>query len=529
MLLFSVQPTQYATAQASPFERLDPGYTPPDAPPESEPFVDGATTRVAPVTQALVTISGIRFNGVDVPEPVAEAAGKFIGRPADTETLKSLAASMSEAYRRSEVALFTLAIPEQDLAGGVVNVYVAEGRVTQVLTLRGRQPLELPRLTAYFDPALEENPTTRATFERSLMLARRTSGLTITPALQTAPEPGGVVVVLDTAKKKEGITVGYDSRQSQLVDSGRIGVSTNEYDVWREGDAARARLSVTPDGEQIRTASAQYATPVGTDGLALGLGASYQQTRPDGMPIEGDAFFVSASLAYPVLLDFRREWSVSAELDRTESTNTALGSVFANERISALRLGTKYVWSNARRSASLGLTYSRGIDIDESRTSVPGASPAFSRTGLSANALQIISPRLRLRLRGTAQWSGRALPANERLAIGGAEFGRGFDNALLSLDRGYAVLVEPAFRPISSGPFANSEIYVFADHADGIVSPGLPGERAFELGSAGFGTRIVYKELASLGLEIADPWKVPTDGMDDDPIVTVSWSLRYQR
>jgi hemolysin activation/secretion protein len=285
----------------------------------------------------------------------------------------------------------------------------------------------------------------------------------------------------------------------------------------------------TPDGEQARSASLQYGTPIGTDGLTASLGAAYQETRPDGVNIKGDASFLSAGIAYSVILVFKRELSVTADLDRTESTNTALGSVIANERISAVRLGTKYTWSEAKRSASIGVSYARGIDLDESRTSVPGASPAFNRTSLSASALQVISPRLRLRLRGTAQWSGRALPANERLAIGGAECGRGFDNALLSFDRGYAVMIEPAFRPLSSGAFASSELYLFADYADGMIGPDTLSERTFDLGSAGVGTRIVYKDMASLGLEIAEPWKQPVDGLDDDPIVTVSWGFRYQR
>jgi hypothetical protein len=34
--------------------------------------------------------------------------------------------------------------------------------------------------------------------------------------------------------------------------------------------------------------------------------------------------------------------------------------------------------------------------------------------------------------------------------------------------------------------------------------------------------------MASLGLEIADPWKLPADGVDVDPVFTFSWSFRYQ-
>ena len=57
------------------------------------------------------------------PMDVAKAAERYIGRPASTENLKRLAAAMTRAYNRSSVALFTLVIPEQDFADGVVIVF----------------------------------------------------------------------------------------------------------------------------------------------------------------------------------------------------------------------------------------------------------------------------------------------------------------------------------------------------------------------------------------------------------------------
>ena len=62
-----------------------------------------------------------------------------------------------------------------------------------------------------------------------------------------------------------------------------------------------------------------------------------------------------------------------------------------------------------------------------------------------------------------------------------------------------------------------------------MVSPGTLTEQTFDLGSAGVGTRIVCKDIASLGLEIAGPWKPPVDELDDDPVATVRWGIRYPR
>ena len=74
-----------------------------------------AATRVDAGSEAAPPIRNIVFEGTDVPQVVAHAAEAFVGRPASKENLEALAAAMSESYGRSDVALFTIAIPQQDL------------------------------------------------------------------------------------------------------------------------------------------------------------------------------------------------------------------------------------------------------------------------------------------------------------------------------------------------------------------------------------------------------------------------------
>ena len=47
----------------------------------------------------------------------------------------------------------------------------------------------------------------------------------------------------------------------------------------------------------------------------------------------------------------------------------------------------------------------------------------------------------------------------------------------------------------------------------------------FELGSWGGGVRVAYAENATIGLELADPWKQPVPGYDQDLRVALSWKL----
>ncbi|MEQ9506234.1 MAG: ShlB/FhaC/HecB family hemolysin secretion/activation protein [Hyphomonas sp.] len=528
-LLSFCAPALPVGAQSVSDSRLDPGYqsAPPALPPDA-PDVDRAVTEVAPVSNGAAAIAGIRFKGADVPAGVAAATEAFLGRPADTATLQALAAAMSEAYRKSDVALFTLAIPAQDLSDGVVDVYIAEGHLTDVLTLENGEISGRLQLRGYLRPALEERPTSRASFERGISLLRRTDGLTVTPRLKTVPEPGGVAMLLDVTEKKNSLALGYDSRESSLVDSGRISVNAVGYGIVRKTDALRGRLASTPDGKQSRAANLQYKTPIGTNGLNLELAGAYQETRPALVDLRGDATFLSANLSYPVILDFSKEVSLSAAIDRIESTNSALGSVIANENISAARLGASAAWSGKSRAASAKLTYSRGLGLGSAESSVLGSDTEFDKFGLSTNLVQRIGKPVFLRLKGSVQWTDDILPANERLLVGGAEYGRGFDNGLISFDKGYTVSFEPAWRPLKDGQFARSELYLFADHGDGSVTFDGVNERSFDLSSAGVGTRLAYKDFAVLGLELAEPVNQPAPGLPDDTVFTLSWSFRYQ-
>ncbi|MFN4184503.1 MAG: ShlB/FhaC/HecB family hemolysin secretion/activation protein [Hyphomonas sp.] len=524
-------PDGSAEPQAVPDDRLNPGTTqetPVIAPGLTEAERGVTDVAASAPTATAAPIRGIRFKGAEVPAVVAAATEPFLGKPADTATLKDLAAAMSAAYKKSDVALFTLAIPAQDLSDGVVEILIAEGHVAEVITRTDGQISERLQLRGYLRPVMAERPASRESYERGMMLARRAEGTKVTPGLRTAKEPGAVILVLDVEDKKDGFAVGYDSRESRLVDSGRFSASGFVYGKLRAGDALRGRISFTPDGRQSRSASLQYSTPVGTDGLTFTAAGAYQETRPSLIPIEGDANFLAASVSYPAILNFRQEVSINAAIDRTESSNTALGAVIANENIAAARLGAKASWIQPKRSAGLNLSLAQGLDIGDTSSSVTGANTQFTKLNGSGSLVQVIGEDLHLRLKASGQWTDDVLPANERLMIGGIEYGRGFSNGLVSLDKGYVVSFEPAWRPLDDGPFSRSEIYVFADYAEGSIIGNGAGGQSFDLSSAGIGARIAYKKYATLGLEMAEPLSLPVRGLDDNAIFTVTWALRYQ-
>ncbi|MBR9806857.1 MAG: ShlB/FhaC/HecB family hemolysin secretion/activation protein [Alphaproteobacteria bacterium] len=510
---------------------LDPGYTPPE-PDEAEPKPEapqqrGRTDVAAPVGQAS-TIQGINFIGSDVPEDVAIVAESYLGRQANVKTLKALAAAMSAAYQDSSVALFSLAIPSQDLSDGVVDVHIAEGYVKNAYVRKDGKVTESKLLSGYMAPVVGQQPTSRSSYERALALSRRVPGYEVKPRLGTTKEQGATNVVLDVEPKKNRFYGGYDNRESRLIDRGRLTAGGVGYNLMREGDQLSGRLSISTDGQQARSAEVSYRSPVGARGTMLDLSAAYQETRPDSLPIEGEATQFSAGLSHPLLLDFKREISTSFRVDHLQSTNAAFGSVLTNDEVTAARVGLTGRKTTKKRAVLGSVTLSQGIDVNSAETSTPGASVDFTKLGLSSRFIQAVGKNVRLNLSASAQWTDDTLPANERLLIGGASFGRGFRNGLVAFDKGYAAIFEPSYRPLRKGDFKQSDIYVFADYGGGSVNNPTSSLQDITLGSAGVGVRFKWKDMTMLGLEMAEPFELPVSGLNDDPIYSVTWSFKYQ-
>lgn len=315
LLPLSAAGLQSSATDADP--SLDPGFSPPETeqPKLEAPQLRGRFDVSTQAESAQASIQGIEFVGSEVPENVALAAEAFLGQPADEDTLKALAAAMSEAYQDSPVALFSLAIPAQDLSRGVVRVHVAEGYVKQAIIRKDGEVTESPLISGYVEPLIGQQPASSADYERALSLVRRVPGLKVKPRLGTTKERGATNLILDIEPRKNRFYAGFDSRESRLIDTGRIAAGGTVYGLLREGDKIAGQISVATDGQQARSAQVTYLTPVGLRGTMLDLAAVYQETRPDTLPIEGDATRLAASLTHPILLDFKHEVSASLRMD----------------------------------------------------------------------------------------------------------------------------------------------------------------------------------------------------------------------
>lgn len=470
-------------------------------------------------------IGGIAFKGTKAPAAVAAAAEKFIGRPANQETLTELAGALSRAYEETDIALYTIAIPEQDFSDGLVEVLLSEGSIEDV-RIEGKAGRSFPLLGARAGRLTGESPLSRSRYERQLSLMRAIPGLSVETGFDNPDGDDGLTLLLSPRQKRAKFGVGISNRGPDLVGDLLLNAGADFYRLLRDGDHLSFRTASSREFRRYRQASLSYAVPLGSDGLNLTASGGWIRSRAQTFDIRGNARLAGLSLSYPVLRGFDRSADLSIGIDGLNSDNAIFGNAIASEKTRAVRLGGGYASAGESHELSAQAIVSRGLDILGAQTNAPIAETKFTKVAGQASYTRKFSERLLGRATAVAQLSRDRLPASELFAAGGPSIGRAFDTALVTGDSGVGGLVELAFRPLRSSLFGQSEIYLFGDAAAlKLNRRGAFANQRFDLASAGAGARLRLKDWMELGVEAAAVVDRPFGGYDSGHRLSFYYSL----
>ncbi|MBN8843206.1 MAG: ShlB/FhaC/HecB family hemolysin secretion/activation protein [Sphingomonadales bacterium] len=473
-----------------------------------------------------VVIREIRFLGAGVPANVAKAARGFVGKRASADTLAKLAGAMTRAYGRSSVALFTLVIPEQDMSDGIVEVASAEGYIGQV-TLSGETKGGPAPLIARMASTLPgRRPLPRARFARTLGTIADIPGARVTPTLSLTGEPGAVALGLAVDARRPTLGLGFSTRTSRYVEDGIVEANARGTSLLRSGDETRLNGAAAVNFKSLLYVAAAHSTPIGIEGTRAEISVAALRTRPRRLAIDGDAWSAGMAVSHPLIRSTRRNLVVSARLDHLDSKNALFGSTLAAEKTWTANASLAFRLSEDRTVIGTRIGVSKGLDIWGANVPAAVGETAFLYADAGLEANQAIGKAMVLRVAAAGRWTRDTLPAAQRFNVGGATFGRAFDEGLVAGDRGGAGFAELALRPLRKGKLATSEVYGFADYADVtlLTRPAAP-RTSYQLGSWGGGVRLSYADNATLGLEVADAWKQPVPGFDQGWRVALSWKL----
>lgn len=492
-----------------------------EAPAAATPVIEGGAEQGGTIIRA------IQFVGTKAPVEAARAAEAFIGKPATRATLQTIAAAISSGYAKADVALYSVLIPNQDISNGVLRVMLIEGAVEQV-TITDKSTGRARRLVAQIASHLTaEKPLRKSTLQRYVSLIQDVPGTKTDIDIVQGSGRGLVRVTLVVTDKRNDFSTGFDNRAGATYRGGEFTAKATLYHLIRGGDQTDINLGSSANFNNYRYASLSHSTAIGSDGGRLAASLGYLKTKPRRSPITGDAQIAGLTYSYPLIRDYKRNLTISGGLDGLNSDNAAFGQLISSERTRAVRLALGYVEVLPKRVLSGGATLSKGVDVLGARVSAPLAEVNFIKVNARASIDQAIGKKIVARLRVNGQYSRDRLPAAERFAVGGGDFGRAFEVAVISADRGVAALFELAVKPLTkSKTFGGTEVYGFFDAAKlRILDRGpFPGG-SFDLASAGGGVRLSYTTKAALYLEAAKPIDRPYPGYQKDWRLSLGWKL----
>lgn len=182
---------------------------------------------------------------------------------------------------------------------------------------------------------------------------------------------------------------------------------------------------------------------------------------------------VLGSWARPWIRTREENLRTVAQLEWRDVRTDAAGAALTRDRLEVARLGATYDrsdrWegiSTARAMLHQGLS---GHGADGNTQPPPSRANGrgnFTKLTLDLSRLQQLGARTHLMTSFTSQFSRHALLASEELSLGGAHYGRAYDDGEIAGDNGYALMLEWRHHP--EGLPRHAQLYAFADAGKGV-------------------------------------------------------------
>ena len=462
----------------------------------------------APIRAFLLRSVEVRGSTLN-PALLRRAYAPWLGRRVGEADLKALVDRLSGAYAtHSDVALYGVSLPAQSFQDGRATIEVTEGFIQGVRVLApagSRRSNAL--LRRYLDRLLAERPLKRSTLERCTALIRDIVGLSPTLEFAAGSRPGGFVLVVSTRPKTAELGLGINNRGTAFLGRTQVDVDLALHSLLRQGDDTHLTLAFPTQLDRFRYYGLSHAQFLGASGASVLATAGYLRTRPSFADLNGHALTLGVSATDPVLRRNDQSLYLTAGLDGIDSDNALLGQEISHDRIRTLRFGASYVHQTSRLFLLLNGSGNFGLDGLGARVLSPELSDVgFSKYTAKLSANIALPRNLVLRLDSTGQYTADRLPGSEQLALGGEEFGRAYEAAIVAGDQGVAGSAELAWKlaRVAPAPLVGSEVYAFADGGEirRLARPAQPQDLQ-QLASVGGGARLALTGRAVVQLEAA--------------------------
>ena len=317
-----------------------------------------------------------------------------------------------------------------------------------------------------------------------------------------------------TQRRERELSATLDNRASPYIGGRQISAQASWFGLGPRADRLGLSLrSSLPTGRST-SVGVNYDAMVSPSGSTLGLSLSNSRSEPGlelaALQIQSQVNSLLGTWTQPLKRSREENLRSVVQLEWRD-VRTDLGSTpFNHDRLQIVRLGLSYDRADAydgittaRAMLHQGLSAQQQAAADGVRPSRANGRSDFTKLTLDVSRLQQLGARTHAWASLTAQYSQRPLLASEELALGGAHYGRAFDDGEISGDKGAALMVElrhhPEFLP------RNAQLFGYADTGRIWAAPGGAVPARHTLASAGAGVRLSLPRGMLATLEAAKP------------------------
>ncbi|WP_179957416.1 ShlB/FhaC/HecB family hemolysin secretion/activation protein [Exilibacterium tricleocarpae] len=505
-------------------ERVRPRADTPDL--ETPVVVPSTPSQTAPkgARQQKFQITGVLFDWqLALPEGRLQAlADQYTHRDITLADVYELAARVTAAYRDAGYILTRAVVPAQRISDGRLRLQIVEGFIDKV-EVEGDAGGALSLLLRHAQRLTAARPLTAAVLERELLLAGDITGLSLrsvlTPSEGTA---GAASLTLVVDRKAFDGYIAADNFGSRYLGREELMAVGYLNDVL--GTAGRLGLTgvMTPDGDpELAYGAISFQQPLSANGLSLFTSYSHSRTRPElaigALDTEGEAKTVRLELSYPFIRSraFNLMGTLGLYGSDIGSDNILVDPVFEdnvrniNVRLFANKLDGGGGYNTAELTYTHGVTALGGSKIGDANLSRANAGSDYRRLNFEVTRHQPLGNGLALLVGLAGQTSfNEDLLASQELGFGGRYYGRAFDPAEITGEKGLAGKMELQWRIPAALSFLQSTVFYGAyENATVEQVTVLPGEQRREkFESLGIGARATLLQRFNIDFFVAKPF-----------------------
>lgn len=486
-----------------------------------------------------IVVDGAVELGADDLTPLTDVV---VGKDVTLSDVIAVAEKIEARYREKGFLLVRAFVPPQKTRNGIFHITVVEGFIKGI-SVEGIDGGLKDRLTHILAPIANDRPLRESTIERAMLLINDLPGIKGVGLVRpSADEPGAADLVVTAERKAMEIVGNVDNRNSRYSGPWSFSADAVVNSLFGQGEQLGVGATTSSDYLSQNDFRLHYLQPVGASGLAL----SSSLDRGTGLPgytlrqddIRTHSLIAGERASYPLIRSRAMDLIIDGGLSWKEATTDQRWNRLNTDRW--WTLDAKLIWSQSNwfdgvNSASVGVA--RGLPglgaVNANPGMTPGGAshagdPQFTKATFDFRRIQSLSGAWSLYGAVGGQYSFNRELAGEEFAIGGTQFGRGFDPAQISGDHGLGETLELRYDMRSPWLFDSGlQYYAFVDNGQawerwGHLIPGAdntpPANESLSLTSVGGGLRLSWDNGITANIELAHPVRGPQPTESADPV-----------